>query len=100
MTALSAEDIRKLAHLARLELSPAEAQTLAPQFLQILTFVEQLSELDTEQVEPMTTALDVTNRWADDLPVAGLTPQQALASAPASDGEYFLVPPVLGTAAT
>jgi aspartyl-tRNA(Asn)/glutamyl-tRNA(Gln) amidotransferase subunit C len=96
MTALSAEDIRKLAYLARLELSPAEAESLAPQFLQILAFVEQLSELDTDQVEPMTTALDVTNRWAEDSVAAGLTPQRALAAAPASDGEYFLVPPVLG----
>lgn len=99
MTALSAEDVRKLAYLARLELADGEAEVLAPQFLQILAFVEQLSELDTEQVEPMTTALDVTNRWAEDHAHAGLSPQQALAVAPASDGEYFLVPPVLGTAA-
>ncbi len=100
MTALSANDIRKLAHLARLELSDSEAQTLAPQFLQILAFVEQLSELDTEHVEPMTTALDVTNRWADDVVQAGLSTDQALAAAPESDGEYFLVPAVLGTTAT
>jgi aspartyl-tRNA(Asn)/glutamyl-tRNA(Gln) amidotransferase subunit C len=100
MTTLSVEDIRKVAYLARLELSDAETETLAPQFLQILTFIEQLGELDTEHVEPMTTALDVTNRWADDVIEPGLSSQQALAAAPASDGEYFLVPPVLGTAAT
>jgi aspartyl-tRNA(Asn)/glutamyl-tRNA(Gln) amidotransferase subunit C len=100
LTALAPADIRKLARLAQLELSEAEAEQLAPQFLQILRFVEQLSGLDTEQAEPMTTALDVTNRWADDVAQSGLSREQALAAAPASDGEYFLVPPVLGTAAT
>lgn len=100
MTALSVEAIHKLAHLARLELSPQEAEMLAPQFQQILSFVEQLNELDTEQVEPMTTALEVHDRFAPDVIAQGLTTEQALANAPASEGGYFLVPPVLGTAAT
>lgn len=94
---LSPADIRKLALLARLDLSDAEASELAPQFQQILTFVEQLSELDTENVEPMTTALDVTNRWAADVVGDSLSRQDALANAPANDGECFLVPPVLGS---
>jgi aspartyl-tRNA(Asn)/glutamyl-tRNA(Gln) amidotransferase subunit C len=61
--------------------------------------VEKLAELDTTGVEPMTTALDVDNRWRSDEPVAGLSREDALRNAPASDGEYFLVPPVLGRAA-
>jgi len=96
---LSTNDICKLAYLARLEISEAEAVALAPQFQQVLAFVEQLSELDTENIEPMTTALDVVNRWGDDLPHQGLTRLEALANAPASDGESFLVPPVLGPTA-
>lgn len=96
MTTLSIDEIRKLALLARLEITEAEAAELAPQFSQILDFVDQLRELDTENVEPMTTALYVTNRWADDIPESGLTREQALANAPAQDGECFLVPPVLG----
>jgi aspartyl-tRNA(Asn)/glutamyl-tRNA(Gln) amidotransferase subunit C len=93
---LSIDDIRKIAYLARLDLSEPEAIALAPQFQQVLAFVEQLSELDTEDVEPMTTALDVVNRWSEDVVGESLLREAALANAPASDGECFLVPPVLG----
>ena len=62
----------------------------------ILGFVEKLAELDTEGVEPMTTALDVDNRFREDVGVPGLTNEQALQNAPASDDACFLVPPVLG----
>lgn len=97
---LSIDEIRKIAYLARLDLSEEEAASLAPQFQQVLTFVEQLNQLDTSGVEPMTTALDVINRWSDDSIQRSLSRQDALANAPASDGEYFLVPPVLGPASS
>jgi aspartyl-tRNA(Asn)/glutamyl-tRNA(Gln) amidotransferase subunit C len=94
--AFSAEDVRKLALLARLEVSDEEIAHLGPQLESILGFVAKLSELDTEKVEPMTTALDVDNRWrADDL-MEGLTREQALRNAPSADEECFRVPPVLG----
>ncbi|WP_153556691.1 Asp-tRNA(Asn)/Glu-tRNA(Gln) amidotransferase subunit GatC [Roseimaritima sediminicola] len=93
--AFSDDDIRKLAYLARLELTDQEVQTLGPQLERILGFVEQLAELDTEGVEPMTTALDVNNRWIADVVQPGLSREQALANAPLADDECFLVPPVL-----
>jgi aspartyl-tRNA(Asn)/glutamyl-tRNA(Gln) amidotransferase subunit C len=95
---LSQEDVRKLALLARLELSDEEVSTMGPQLVTILGFVEKLSELDTDMVEPMTTALDVDNRWRDDVPRAGLSNDLALQNAPSRDENSFLVPPVLGTA--
>lgn len=94
--ALSADDVRKLALLARLELSDEEVEHLGPQLESILGFVAKLSELDTSDVEPMTTALDVDNRWRRDEITPGLDRDAALANAPAADGECFLVPPVLG----
>ena len=97
--ALSEQEVRKLAFLARLELSDEEVRTIGPQLVSILSFIEQLSELDTDDVEPMTTALDVDNRWRPDQLVSGLSNQQALQNAPASDEDCFLVPPVLGAAA-
>lgn len=95
---LSDADVRKLALLARLELSDAEVQLLGPQLERILEFVEQLSELETDDVEPMTTALDVVNRWAPDKLHRSLTVDEALAAAPRRDESCFLVPPVLGPA--
>lgn len=97
--ALSQQDVRKLALLARLELSDEEVETIGPQLTSILGFVTKLSELDTDGVEPMTTALDVDNRWRADTVVPGLANDQALQNAPAKDDACFLVPPVLGTAA-
>ncbi|NND98631.1 MAG: Asp-tRNA(Asn)/Glu-tRNA(Gln) amidotransferase subunit GatC [Pirellulaceae bacterium] len=97
--ALTQDEVRKLALLARLELSDEEVVTLAPQIESILGFVAQLSELDTDDVEPMTTALDVDNRWRADEPVASLSNDDALKNSPSCDDACFLVPAVLGTAA-
>ncbi|QDT02727.1 Glutamyl-tRNA(Gln) amidotransferase subunit C [Rubripirellula lacrimiformis] len=94
---LTDDDVRKLALLARLELSAAEVEKVRPQLDSILGFVRKLSQLDTEGVEPMTTALDVDNRWREDVPVESLRRDQALANSPSHDDECFLVPPVLGS---
>ena len=95
--AMSDYQIRALAHLARLELTDQEIRSIGPQLERILGFVEQLSSLDTEHVEPMTTALDVINRWASDVPGGSIEREDALRNSPLNDGEYFRVPPVLGT---
>lgn len=96
---LTDEEVRKLALLARLEITEEEVAHVRPQLDSILGFVERLSELETQDVEPMTTALDVDNRWRDDELTPGLTNEQALENAPAKDDGCFLVPPVLGSAA-
>lgn len=95
---LTDDEVRKLALLARLDLSDQELSSVRPQLDIILQFVEKLSELDTGNVEPMTTALDLDNRWRQDVIVPGLTNEQALENAPAHDAGCFLVPPVLGVA--
>ncbi len=59
-------------------------------------YVEQLSELNTDQVEPMAHALDVANVFADDIVHASLERKVALANAPHHDREFYLVPAVLG----
>jgi len=96
---LSDDQVRDLALLARLELSDDELATVRVELDSIFGFVRQLSELDTDDVEPMTTALDVDNRWREDLLVAGLSNDQALRNSPSHDDQCFLVPPVLGAAA-
>lgn len=94
--ALSHQDVRDLALLARLEISDQEVDLLTPQLESILGFVAKLSELDTQNVDPMTTALDVDNRWRSDEIQPGLDREAALRNAPAADEECFRVPPVLG----
>lgn len=97
--ALSEQEVKKLAYLARLELTDQEIVEVRPQLGQILDFIKTLATLDTNGVEPMTTALDVENRWRSDVVAESLSAEQALSNAPASDGECFLVPPVLGSSA-
>ena len=93
---LSSAEVRKLALLARLDLSDDEVASVGPQLDSILAFVEQLTELDTTDVEPMTTALDVDNRWREDRQIDTLSNEEALANAPSQSEGCFLVPPVLG----
>lgn len=96
---LSDDQVRDLALLARLELSDGEVSEVRSKLSSILGFVHRLAELDTDDVEPMTTALDVDNRWRPDIVVDGLSTEQAIHNSPAHDDQFFLVPPVLGSAA-
>jgi aspartyl-tRNA(Asn)/glutamyl-tRNA(Gln) amidotransferase subunit C len=94
--ALSLEEVRRIAALARLRLSPEEERTFAEQLSAILGYVEQLKELDVSAVEPMTHALaegDVPLRPDELRPC--LSPGDALANAPAREGTYFKVPRII-----
>ncbi len=64
---LSREQVAKVSLLARLELAPAELDTFTTQLGQIVAYVDQLSELDTADVQPMAHALDVSNVFAADV---------------------------------
>lgn len=93
---LSRADVEKVSLLARLRLSEAELETMTPQLIKIVGFVEQLNELDTANVQPMAHALDMHNVFAaDDLHIS-LDRDQALANAPKRDDECYRVPAVLG----
>jgi aspartyl-tRNA(Asn)/glutamyl-tRNA(Gln) amidotransferase subunit C len=94
--ALSRQDVEKVALLARLELSSSELDALTTQLQQVVGYVEVLNELDTQSTEPMAHALDVANVFADDQVRPSLPREQALANAPHQDGQFYLVPAVLG----
>ncbi|HET9554384.1 MAG TPA: Asp-tRNA(Asn)/Glu-tRNA(Gln) amidotransferase subunit GatC [Anaeromyxobacteraceae bacterium] len=95
--ALSLEEVRRIAQLARLRLSPEEERTFAGQLSAILDHVRQLEELDVSGVEPMTHALAAGEAGAlrDDALVPGLAPDEALAAAPAREGTCFKVPRII-----
>ena len=93
---LTAEDVQKVASLARLEFTDAELQQFTEQLGNIVTFVEQLGEVPTEGIEEMAHPLDVRSVLRADEGSPGLSRQAALANAPSHDDECFLVPPVLG----
>ncbi len=95
--ALSLEEVRRIAALARLRLSPEEERTFAVQLSAILDHVAQLAELDVSGVEPMTHALAAGEAVAlrEDRLHASLSPEEALANAPAREGTCFKVPRII-----
>jgi aspartyl-tRNA(Asn)/glutamyl-tRNA(Gln) amidotransferase subunit C len=92
---LTLEQIRWVAHLARLELSPDELDRMTRDLNAIVDYVDQLQQLDTENVEPLAHPLDVKNVFREDEPAASLPVDEALANAPDRRGDYFGVPAVL-----
>ncbi|MDO7683221.1 MAG: Asp-tRNA(Asn)/Glu-tRNA(Gln) amidotransferase subunit GatC [Pirellulales bacterium] len=93
---LTRDDVIKVAMLARLALSDTELSSLTEELSKIVGFVSQLSELDTDEVEPLAHPLDSQNVFREDRPVPSLTTADALRCAPRHDEECFLVPAVLG----
>lgn len=94
--ALSAQEVRRLAELARIELSDEDVDRLAPQLEVILDAVAQVSQVDTADVPPMSHPMPLVNVTRADEVTPGLTTEQALAQAPdAADGR-FRVPRILG----
>ncbi|MFB6249686.1 MAG: Asp-tRNA(Asn)/Glu-tRNA(Gln) amidotransferase subunit GatC [Salinibacter sp.] len=93
--ALSREDVRHVAELARLDFSDDEEARMAEEMSQILEYVEKLDELDTSGVPPMSHVLDVTNVYREDDIESRIDREQALEPAPASEQGYFLVPRVV-----
>lgn len=92
---LTREDVAKVAALAKLEFSETELERFTQQLGKIVAFVEQLSAVETDGVEPMAHPLDVHSAIRPDIRCEGLSRDAALANAPKSDGEFFLVPPVM-----
>lgn len=90
------EQVRKVAHLARLELTPEEEQRLPSQLSAILDYVEQLSELDTNNVEPTTRAIDVSNVFREDVQTTFGDRELLLENAPDREDDFFRVPKIMG----
>ncbi|MBM4071522.1 MAG: Asp-tRNA(Asn)/Glu-tRNA(Gln) amidotransferase subunit GatC [Planctomycetes bacterium] len=92
---LDVEQIRWIAHLARLELADDEIDGLARDLNAIVSYMDQLQQLNTDGIEPLAHPLDVKNVFREDVPASSLAVDEALASAPDRRGNYFGVPAVL-----
>jgi len=100
---LTNEDVRKVASLAKLKIAESELDGMSRKLLSVLDFVEQLEQVDTSGVAEMAHPVDVHSVMRCDQLSSSLSHEAALQSraaalqnAPRTDGEFFLVPPVLG----
>ncbi len=87
--------VRKVARLARLELTNEEVEEFTGQLGAILDYVEKMNELDTDNVEPLAHCLAITNVLREDRIKESLGNDKTLANAPQRDGEFFKVPKIL-----
>ena len=94
---LSLADVKKVATLARLELSPGDLSQMADQLNKILGYVDQLNEVDTEGLEPLAHPLPLSNVFRDDVPTPSLPVDAALQNAPNRLADFFGVPAVFDT---
>ncbi|MBC8352352.1 MAG: Asp-tRNA(Asn)/Glu-tRNA(Gln) amidotransferase subunit GatC [Planctomycetes bacterium] len=93
---LTRDEVAKVSLLARLRFSDEELDTLTTQMGQVVEYIRQLEEVDTESVQPMAHVADIHNVLVDDVPRPSLDREDALANAPKRDDECYRVPAVLG----
>jgi aspartyl-tRNA(Asn)/glutamyl-tRNA(Gln) amidotransferase subunit C len=92
---VDAATVRRIAHLARIAVTDAEVPHLAGELNAMLAFVEQLSEVDVEGVEPMTSVTPMEMKKRADVVNDGGIADDIVRNAPASENHYFLVPKVV-----
>lgn len=89
------DTVKRVAHLARIAVSDAEAEALQTDLNAILGFVEQLNEVDVTDVEPMTSVIGMSMRMRVDAVTDGDIAEQVVTNAPVHDTHFFVVPKVV-----
>lgn len=92
---VTAEQVRHIANLARIAMSDEELDRLVPELNNILGWVEQLGEVDTEGVEPLATVIEQKLRLREDVVTDGDCREEILANAPEAEHGFFAVPKVI-----
>jgi aspartyl-tRNA(Asn)/glutamyl-tRNA(Gln) amidotransferase subunit C len=92
---VDAATVRRIAHLSRIALADGEVEHLRGELNAILAFVEQLSDVDVDGVEPMTSVTPMAMKKRQDVVTDGAIAQDVLRNAPAREGNYFVVPKVV-----
>jgi len=92
---VDAQTVRRIAHLARVAVADDEVEHLRGEINAILAFMDQLSEVDVEGVEPMTSVTPMAMKKRADVVTDGGDADAVLQNAPAREGNYFAVPKVV-----
>jgi aspartyl-tRNA(Asn)/glutamyl-tRNA(Gln) amidotransferase subunit C len=93
--AIDVATVRKVARLARIAEPEEKLEPLARELNAIMAWIEQLNEVDTDGVEPMTSAVHTPLPMRDDVVTDGGDPQVVLSNAPKRAGDFYVVPKVV-----
>ncbi len=89
------KDVEYIANLARLKFDETELENFTHQLNDILSYMEKLNELDTENVEPLSHPIENTNVFREDIVKPSIERELALKNAPDKTDEFFVVPKVI-----
>lgn len=92
---ITEEIVDHIAHLSRLQFVGKEKEAIMQDMQHIISFMDKLSEIPTENVEPLIFMSDEVNRLREDVPEVTVTKEEALKNAPKKDSDYFRIPKVL-----
>lgn len=92
---ITEETIDHIAHLARLQFEGEDKIAIRNDLERIVTFMDKLSELDTQNEQPLIFMTDEVNRLREDVAVTSITQEEALKNAAKRDSDYFRIPKVL-----
>ena len=92
---ITEEIVDHIAHLARLEFEGAKKQAIMQDMENIISFMDTLSEVQTDNVEPLIFMNDEYNKLREDVAIVTITQEEALKNAPKKDSDYFRIPKVL-----
>lgn len=92
---ITQDTVQKMAHLARLELSEKEEQSMANDLTKIIGWMEQLNEVETTGIEPLTHISEEINVFREDVAYNQLNRADGLKNAPQANDAYFIVPKVM-----
>jgi aspartyl-tRNA(Asn)/glutamyl-tRNA(Gln) amidotransferase subunit C len=87
--------VQKVAKLARIKTTDAEAEVLAGELSNILGMIQKLNEVNTDGIEPMTSVIEMQMFERDDVVTDGNMPEEIVANAPESTAGFFVVPKVV-----
>ena len=87
--------VARIAVLARIDVPEAQQERLAGELSQIIGWIEQLAEVDTDGVEPLRSVMPIKTRWREDVVTDGDRPGDILRNAPEPHDGYFVVPKVV-----
>jgi aspartyl-tRNA(Asn)/glutamyl-tRNA(Gln) amidotransferase subunit C len=92
---MTTEDVKYIAQLAKLKFKEEELESFTHKFNEILSYVEKLNELNTDEIEPLEYPIDNVNVFREDTNMGSIDTYEALKNAPDTDGTYFIVPKVI-----
>lgn len=93
--AVTRKDVEHIAELARLKFNDKELENFTSRLNEILTYVEKLNELDTENVKPLSHPVETVNVFREDITTPGASREEALKNSPDKDDVFFKVPKVI-----